>query len=306
MPKFALFAIFAIFSSALWAASPTAAPQRVSIPYWVTAGEGVPHLSAKAAGAPVKVLRTRGPQHDMVLLIVLDLAGDLAQVDPARTALNDAIDSLPPNVYTGLMRAQDGLRVLVDPGEDRAKIKETIQTLTISGRAGLLDTIETAAQIADSMLAKANVRTAILYVSDSSISNYREDFTNPVVNSGDSRDMSRRFPEGLVKEKLSQLSNRLAPRQTPFFIVHLNYQNDRLNEAYQAGLQEIANGSAGSAVFCRSVGEIPQAIANTIATITSLQSAEIQIAPTKAKQVDIELSAEGQTLRYRQRIAPRK
>lgn len=295
-----------VIASAATAASPTTGPQAVSIPYWVTAGEASAKLSAKAAGAPVKVLRTRGTEHDMVLLVVLDLAGDLAQVDPARTALVEALEKLPPNVYTGLMRAQDGLRVLVDPGPDRAKIKETIESLNISGRAGLLDTVETASQIADSMLAKANVRTAILYVSDSTISNYREDYTNPVVNSGDSRDMSRRFPEGIVKEKLSQLSARLAPRQTPLFIVHLNYQNDRLNEAYQAGLLEIANASAGSAVFCRSVGEIPEAIGNTITTITALQSAEIQLGPTKAKLVDIELSAEGQTLRYRQRISPRK
>lgn len=295
-----------VIASAATAASPTTGPQAVSIPYWVTAGESSAKLSAKAAGAPVKVLRTRGTEHDMVLLVVLDLAGDLAQVDPARTALVEALEKLPPNVYTGLMRAQDGLRVLVDPGPDRAKIAETIRSLNISGRAGLLDTVETASQIADSMLAKANVRTAILYVSDSTISNYREDYTNPVVNSGDSRDMSRRFPEGIVKEKLSQLSARLAPRQTPLFIVHLNYQNDRLNEAYQAGLLEIANASAGSAVFCRSVGEIPEAIANTFTTIAALQSAEIQLGPTKAKQVDIELSAEGQTLRYRQRISPRK
>lgn len=295
-----------VIASAATAASPTTGPQAVSIPYWVTAGEASAKLSAKAAGAPVKVLRTRGTEHDMVLLVVLDLAGDLAQVDPARTALVEALGRLPANVYIGLMRAQDGLRVLVDPGPDRAKIGETIQSLNISGRAGLLDTVETASQIADSMLAKANVRTAILYVSDSTISNYREDYTNPVVNSGDSRDMSRRFPEGIVKEKLSQLSARLAPRQTPLFIVHLNYQNDRLNEAYQAGLLEIANASAGSAVFCRSVGEIPEAIGNTITTITALQSAEIQLGPTKAKLVDIELSAEGQTLRYRQRISPRK
>ncbi len=300
------FASILAIASAAWAASPTTGPQAVSIPFWVTAGETTAKLSAKAAGAPVKVLRTRGPEHDMVLLVVLDLAGDLAQVDPAREALVAALEKLPVNVYIGLMRAQDGLRVLADPGPDRAKVREAIEGLNISGRAGLLDTVETATQIGDSMLAKANVRTAILYVSDSTISNYREDYTNPVVNSGDSRDMSRRFPEGIVKEKLSQLSVRLAPRQTPLFIVHLNYQNDRLNEAYQAGLLEIAHASAGSAVFCRSVGEIPEAIANTIATITALQSAEIQLGPTKAKQVDIELSAEGQTLRYRQRISPRK
>lgn len=301
-----LFAAIVSLTATVWAASPTTGPQAVNIPFWVTAGEAVSQLSVKAAGSPVKVLRTRGQDHDMVLLVVLDLAGDLAQVDPARAALISAIGSLPPNVYAGLLRAQDGLRVLVDPGPERTKLQETLEGLTISGRAGLLDTVETAMQIADSMLAKANVRTAILYVSDSTISNYREDYTNPVVNSGDSRDMSRRFPEGLVKEKLSQLSARLAPRQTPLFIVHLNYQNDRLNEAYQAGLQEIASASAGSAVFCRSVGEIPDAIANTVSTITALRNAEIQIGPTKAKQIDIELSAEGQTLRYRQRIWPRK
>jgi hypothetical protein len=290
----------------MWAASPGTGPQAVNIPYWVTTGEPAASVVAKADGQAVKVLRTRGPDHDMVLLIVLDLAGDLAQVDPAREALNAAVEKLPANVFVGLLRAQDGLRVLLDPRPDRAEIREAVDALNISGRAGLLDTIETAAQLADSMLAKANVRTALLYVTDSSIGNYREDYTNPVVNSTDSRDMSRRFPEGLVKEKISQLAARLAPRQTPIFMVHLAYQNDRLNEAYQTGLLEIAGTSGGSAAFCRTVAEIPDAIAETFSTITALQSAEIQLGPTKAKQVAIELSAEGRMLRYRQRITPRK
>jgi hypothetical protein len=288
---------------ALTAASPPRTTVRV--PYWAQDGGPATAVVAKVDGQPAKV-RARGAGHEMLLLVVLDLAGDLALVDPAREALVAEVEKLPANAYVGLLRAQDGLRVLRDPDADRGAFAASVRELNISGRAGLLDTVEQAAQLGDSVAAKANVRVAVLYVSDSTIGNYREDYTNPVVNSNDSRDMSRRFPEGLVKEKISQLSASLAVTETPLFLVHLNYQNDRLNEAYQTGLLELATASGGTATFCRSVAEIPQAIEQAFQTVRGHHSAEIALPPVKGRQVDVELSAEGRELHYRQRITLRK
>src|SRR5205085_12277780 len=105
-----------------------------------------------------------------------------------------AFQQLPDNVHITILRAQDGLRVAIDPTADREALENALTDLPINGKSGLLDTIEAAAQLADSVAAKSNVRVAILYVSDSDVRNYREDFTNPVINSSDSRDLSRRFP----------------------------------------------------------------------------------------------------------------
>src|SRR5262245_44138684 len=116
------------------------------------------------------------------------------------------------------MRAQDGLAVIADPSHDRIASAAAIRALPVSGKAGLLDTVETAAGIADAVLAKALVRVAVLYVTDSDVRNYREDFSNPVINSSDSHDLSRRFPEGLVQERITRLEQRLASMQTPLFI----------------------------------------------------------------------------------------
>jgi hypothetical protein len=218
-----------------------------------------------------------------MLLVVLDLAGDLSLVDPAREALIDGIRKLPANTYVGLLRAQDGLRVLVDPGPNREPVLEAIRGLSISGHAALLDTVETAAQLGDNILSKAKVRLAVLYVTDSSIANYREDYTNPVVNASDSRDMSRRFPEGLVKEKIQQLHARLKESSSPLFVVHLNYQNDRLSDAYQTGLLELATATGGGAEFCRSVADIPDTIARMLASIVEHSAPDVRKARGKRK-----------------------
>ena len=78
----------------------------------------------------------------------------------------------------------------------------------MSGKAGLLTTVDVIGRIADSMLKKSPVRVAILYITDGDVRNYREDFTNPVINSSDFNDMSRRFPETLVQEKIARRVSR--------------------------------------------------------------------------------------------------
>ncbi len=287
------------------AAPPPAKSDRgvLRVPYWIE-GAAAPVVSAKLNGAPCKVARLLGPSDDLIILLVLDLAGDLSRVDPARDALNQRLGLLPPNVMVSLLRAQDGLRVLLDPAFDRAPVRDKIQELTISGRAGLLDTVETALNVGDAMLTKAKVRVAVLYVSDSVVTNYREDFANPVVNSSDSGDMSRRFPEALIKNRVQQLVAKLGRTQTPLFIVQLSYDNDRLNEAYQTGLIELANSTGGTADFARTMAEIPVAISRTLDRVLGHSSAELEFKRAKARQWEIELMAEGSGVRHRTRFLP--
>jgi len=273
------------------------------VPYWMEdAAASV--VSAKLNGEAVKVARLLGPTDDLLVLLVLDLAGDLSRVDPARDALNQQLGTLPPNAMVSLLRAQDGLRVLSDPTLDRAELQGKIQELTISGRAGLLDTVESAIAVGDAVLAKAKVRVAVLYISDSLATNYREDFSNPVVNSSDSGDMSRRFPEALIKNRMQQIFARVGRTQTPLFIVQLNYESDRLNEAYQTGLIALANSTGGTAEFARTLAEIPVTISRTMDRLLKHSSAELEFKRAKARQWEIELVAEGTGVRHRTRFTP--
>jgi len=115
----------------------------------------------------------------------------------------------------GLLKVQDGVLVLVDPTVNRAQVKAAIESLPVSGRAGLLETVQT---VADSGLGslESGHRLAVLYVSDSDVTNYREDFTNPVINRSDSGDMSRRFRDGLVRDRISKLETALAGVRRPY------------------------------------------------------------------------------------------
>ena len=80
----------------------------VHVPFWPADATSI---QASVNGAPSKVLRVQTPASDLMLLIVLDLAGDLSLVDPGREALIGGIEKLPANTYVGLLRAQDGLHV---------------------------------------------------------------------------------------------------------------------------------------------------------------------------------------------------
>jgi hypothetical protein len=253
-------------------------------------------------GATLQIVRVGTPASDLLLLVVVDLVGDIALIDPARQALLQQIRTLPPTTWVGLLRAQDGLQVVQDPTADREAVAQALAGVSVTGRAGLLETVETAAQLADSVTAKSAVRLAILYVTDSDVRNYREDFTNPVINSSDARDLSRRFPEGLVREKISKLTDRLAGYQAPVFIVHLSYSSERLNEAYQGGLLQLATATGGTAVFCRSVAEIPGAIERTVGSIQSMYQLIVQLPQKRPKAVTLVVDAGGRQVSYRSRF----
>lgn len=259
----------------------------------------------KVDGAPARILGCRGRVDDLMIIVILDLTGDLTLVEAARRAFASALEALPARTHVALMRAQDGLRVLVDPTPDRARLRQAIDELPVSGHAGLLETFETALRLADAVLTKTAPRLAVLYLTDSNVQNYREDFTNPVINSSDSRDLSRRFPEGLVREKISRLQDYAQSAETPLFIVHLDYRSDRLNEAYQSGLMEIASTTGGAAFFCRSASDIPETISKAMRIIASHWSVEVELPPELPKLVQIQVENNTHALRSRTRLAPR-
>jgi Mg-chelatase subunit ChlD len=206
----------------------------------------------------------------------------------------------------GVMRAQDGLSVLLDPTSDHAAIAKAVEEMPVSGKAALLDTVEQAAKLADAVLTKSAVRVAVLYITDSDVRNYREDFTNPVINSSDSRDLSRRFPEGLIREKILKVENNLAAREAPIFIVHLSYRTDRLNEAYQRGLMQIAESTGGASAFCRSEAEIPAAITRTIEAAQSVYIVDVKAPQRLPRSAPVTIESGSGTVQHPPRIVLEK
>jgi len=286
------------------AQEPGATSSGVFVPAWPPSGADLTteSVTASISGTEAPILAVRGPEDDLVLLVVLDLAGDLSFVEAARSALIEKFAGFPDNHYVGVMSAQDGLRVLSEPTANREQVAAAIRSQQVGGRAGLLNTVEQAARLGDSIGSKSGVRLAVLYITDSDIENYREDYTNPVVNSSDSRDLSRQFSDGLVKERVSRLVAGLTATQTPLFIVHLDYRTDRLNEAYQTGLLELARATGGDVWFSRSLGGIPSEVREAVDRAESLWSVRVALPDPGVRQFEVTLAIpqEG-LLEYRSR-----
>jgi hypothetical protein len=273
----------------------------------VTAWLGDPPLDpatvkATVEGRATKIVGIRDPDSALLLLIVLDLTGDLALISPARDALKSELQALPANVWVALLRAQDGLRVLADPGPGRAAAIAQLDALETTGRAGLLEVVEPAAALAERILRRSPVRTAVLFLTDSSIYNYREDYTNPVINPSDSRDLSRRFPDALIREKAAKLAATLNAFDVPVFIQHLAFLRDRLNEAYQTGLQQIAEATGGSAAFSRAPGDIPGDIGQMLKKIAGLWALDLELPAGTPRTYSVQLTAAGREIQYRTRF----
>ena len=254
--------------------------------------------------APVRAVL--GPADNLIVLAVTDLTGDLTRVEALRAALPEVLAKLGPRHYVGVLSAQDGLNALLDPTPDRQAVIERVQNLAVGGKSGLLDTIEAAAAVADGMLRKAAVRVAVLYLTDSGIANYRTDYTNPVINTSDRTDLSRRFPDRLIHERIEQLSRALETCQAPIFILHLGDRSGPLEESYQNGLKKLAEETAGEAVFCRTPAEVGAALENLLARIRNVYVLSLE-APAKGKRsLRVRLSAAGvERLSYRARLAVR-
>ncbi len=298
--------ILPVLSAALLLAAPPGRKNLLHVPVSVQ-GDAEPALTAESlsielSGAAVRPLRLLGPRDDLVLLVVTDLAGDLTLAEQAKSALTANIDRLPSNAAVALLQAQNGLRVLVDPTAERTPVKAAIGSLRVSGKAGLLESIENVTALGDAMLAKAAVRLAVLFVTDSDVSNYREDFTNPVVNWSDSRDMSRRFRDSLIRERISKLDTALASVETPIFVLHLAYRTDVLNQAYQTGLMTLSATTGGRSYFCRSQAEVAEAMDRAFAAIASQYSLTVALPEKLPKVVDVSVESAGRSLDWRGRF----
>jgi hypothetical protein len=269
--RIALLPLWALVCSGiLFAQTPAttaSSKSQLKVPVWVEDAEGQFWLEGKRQSfkvfldeQEVALKNLQGPTSGTMLLVVFDTVVDLTRIELARTAVTEALKNLPENHWVGLLTAQDGLNVLQEPTATRALLAEKIAALQANGRAGLLDTLEPVARLATSMQQKANVRVSVLYVTDTGVANYRADMLNPVVNSSDTGDLSRRFADRAVQERMSRMAQDLSAFTIPLFVLHLEYRPDTLNLAYQSGLERIAHESGGAAQFCRTNDEIAPAL----------------------------------------------
>jgi hypothetical protein len=279
----------------------------LSIPAWLENEPATPleqgTISASVGGREVEVVEVSNGDSSMVLLLVIDLAEDLILIDQAKQSLIEQVFELSANTYVGVLRIPEMPMVLVDPTKDREKVTAAIEEVPLSGRAGLLEMIEVISGIGTRMVERSGVRTAILYVTDSDITNYREDYTNPVINRSDNRDLSRRFPEGLVREKIKRLSESLESSRAPLFVVHLERRNDILNETYQNGLDTLSQLTGGRSAFCRSIAEVPEAIGNMVETIRHLSFVKLNLPAGLPDRFELQMESSQGTLSFRSQFA---
>ncbi len=246
-------------------------------------------VSLGGEGAAVRSVQT--VEDHLILLLVMDTVKFPDRVDAVRDALVAKLTSLGPKYFAGVMSAQDGLRVVLDPVRGRARLSEKLQSLDVRGVPGLMDVVEQVSEIADQTLASAEVRVAVLFVTDGEIEDYRGDYTIPVVNPSDSSDLSRRFRGQLILERIRSIVDRLEGAQAPLFFLHLARQYDSLNEVYQNGISEFSQTTGGSAVFVRGVQEIPAVVEQLLDEIAEHSVVTIDAACEGIQKLEIQSSA---------------
>lgn len=280
-------------------ANSTTAKAPLKIPVWVEQEEGIFWKEGKRQAfkvfledKEVTIKSFQTPQSGSILLLVFDTVADLTRVEEARAALQDALKDFNDQYWIGLLRAQDGLSVLQEPTAERTVLQEKIRALEVNGKAGLLDTVEPVSQLATAILQKAAVRVSVLYVTDGGIGHYRADYLNPVINSSDAGDLSRRFSDRAVQERISRLAQSLNRFTVPLFILHLEQRGDSLNLAYQSGLERIAADSGGQAILCRTTDEIRPSLLNLINRIRSSYVVTVDQPATKRPSVKVRIEAQ--------------
>lgn len=301
LKKLSLIVVLLCAAAVVWAQKKEEVPKKslLKFPVWVETADGQLWGAAKRQSfkvfldeQEVALKSFQGPNSATIILVVFDTVADLAGVEQARTVLGEEIKTLGENYWLGLLRAQDSLAVLQEPTADLALINEKIQGLQLGSKAGLLDTLEPITKLATEMLQKASVRLCVLYVTDSGIANYRADYLNPVVNASDSGDLSRRFSDRVVQERMSRLAEELAASTIPLFILHLAQRSDTLNLAYQSGLERIAAQSGGQTIFCRTPDEIKPSLANLLARLQATYFVGIETPAAKRQSVRLRVTAQ--------------
>jgi len=154
--------------------------------------------------------------------------------------------------------------------------------------------VEQATVIGDSMLQKSDVRVAVLFITDGSIYRYRGDYTSPVINPSDSGDLSRRFRDRLIQERISRLTDSALASAAPQFFLHLSERNDNLNVVYQNGLLQLGKATGGDALFARSLGDVPALVDRLVQLIRnhSLITVEPAGSPSGLRRLQVTAPAE--------------
>lgn len=253
--------------------------------------QSAPKFKSTLDGKPARVRTKMGPGSDQIILVVLDLTGNLSRIEAAKKALTANISSLPKNTWVGLLRAQDGLHVLADPSPDRQEVINEINSLTATGTPGLLGTVRMALSLANGMVQKSTARVSVLYITDGSIYDYQADYTDPVINPSDRNDLSRAFPDVLIDEKISKLKRHVGSLQAPLFVIQLHFRQNTLDEAYQNGLESLANATGGAAAMCHSLSEIPQVISTMFDQIKATWRLNVKVPAKTHGHVQVSLRA---------------
>ncbi|MCW5964769.1 MAG: hypothetical protein KIT83_12075 [Bryobacterales bacterium] len=278
------------------------------MPLWRPSGAeqewNLTDFQAKVGATEAKVIDGRFDDSPLLLFIAIDFSADLILTESAKESLASALRIAQPAVLAGLLRIPEQPMVIVDPTTNREQFISAMKTLPMSGRAGLFEMVEVVAGVTSPLVREHPVRAAVLYLTDSEISNYREDYTNPVINRSDARDLSRRFPDALIREKVSTLTSNLQRSSIPIFIVHLNYRNDPLNEAYQTGLRRLAESTGGRGVFCRSIAEIPVAIGDMVNSIQAMGMLEVEVPATISGSFTLTLESAIGAVQHRSQFQP--
>ena len=277
--------------SPAWAVSAPA--ESVSIPAWVKGGNCAadPEFNATLNGKPVSITSTLAPGSDQITLLVFDLTGSLSTMAVAKKAVIAAISKLPRNTWVGLLRDQNGLHVLVDPGPKRRPVIAAIQSFSNNGDPGLLETVDSTLSLADAIVRRAAVRVSVVYLTDANIYSYREDYTNPVINPSDRYDLSRVIPGALIEDKISNLLEGLRSLEAPLFVVQIQSWGDPMNEVYESGLVRLAAATGGRAEICHSDGEIPDAVAAIFGQIAGAWRLTLAVPPRTHRHLQIHLGA---------------
>ena len=251
---------------------------------------------------PVEVRTVHPADGSLVLLVVLDVVGDLTRIDAVREGLVEALADFGPREFAGILRAQDGLQVLIEPTNDHEALKDTLLSSPVSGFPGLLDSIEDAAKVADEMLRQSDVRVAVLYITDGSIYEYRGNYTNPVINPSDGGDLSRRFRDSLIQERISGTLASLMNFWAPLFVLHLENRRDNLNSVYQNGLTQFAQTTGGEALFCESVAQIRPFLEQLLERVRAQQVITVETPGDAEGRVRLRLEVDGADITYRERF----
>lgn len=275
------------------------------VPVWVADQTELraDQIKAWINGDKAVVEDLQNPDEPLLLILVMDTVGDLSRIDAARSAIARHVEEMNSHWRVALLQAQDGLRVVEDPTSDHAKLLASLSALPVSGTPGLLDAVAPAASIAQSVLTQSDVRVAVLFVTDGSITQYRGDYSAAVVNPSDSGDLSRRFRDRVVQERVTSLIASLRAYSAPLFFVHLQERNGDLDVAYQNGIQRFAEETAGKAYFVRAISDVASAVDGAIQRIGAHYSVRLKAPASSATPLDIRLEApQAPPLEYRQTL----